>query len=360
MSTTENRREVSFEDDRIEIRLSDILKFLRASRRWILWGASIGFVIGTLYAFSKPNIYTSQVTVMPEIQAKGAANLGGLGSLAGLAGIDIGSAQGSGMDAIRPDIYPDVLKSIPFALHILDQKVYSDFLRRDTSLRTLFEEQDKKSLITKLLSSKNSQEENSSTVHKKGLKALQLTKRQEADVKAVHNAVSSVYDKKTGIITVSAKLSDPIAAADVARLSLEYLTNYITSYRTEKARNQVQFLTRQVNEARRRYQETELALSIYKDRNRGVFLNTAKIEEQRLQGDFLLAQSVYNDLSKQLEQAKIKVSEESPIFKTLEPASIPLRKSGPNRAAILLGFIIVGAISGSVIYGIRLLKLHLK
>ncbi len=54
---------------------------------------------------------------MPEIQSKG-AGLGGLGSLAGLAGIDIGGMAGS-VDAIRPDIYPDVLQSVPFALQLL-------------------------------------------------------------------------------------------------------------------------------------------------------------------------------------------------------------------------------------------------
>ena len=37
------------------------------------------------------------------------------------------------------------------------------------------------------------------------------------------------------------------------------------------------------------------------------------------------------NLSKQLEQAKIKVAEEAPVFKTLEPARIPLKKSGPKR-----------------------------
>jgi uncharacterized protein involved in exopolysaccharide biosynthesis len=66
-----------------------------------------------------------------------------------------------------------------------------------------------------------------------------------------------------------------------------------------------------------------------------VYLNTAKIEEQRLQADYLLTQSVYNELSKQLEQAKIKVQEETPVFKTLEPAVVPIQKSGPKRAIIM-------------------------
>ncbi|MBC7571847.1 MAG: lipopolysaccharide biosynthesis protein, partial [Spirosoma sp.] len=141
---------------------------------------------------------------------------------------------------------------------------------------------------------------------------------------------------------------DPVVAATVARLSLEYLTDYITNYRTEKARQQVTFLAGQVSESNSKYQASEYALSNYRDKNRNLFLNTAKIEEQRLQADYLLNQSVYNELSKQFAQAKIKVQEETPVFKVLEPATVPLRKSGPKRTIIVLGFAVLGGILGLV------------
>lgn len=148
-------------------------------------------------------------------------------------------------------------------------------------------------------------------------------------------------------------MPDPNVAAAVARQTLDYLTNYVTSYRTGKARQQVQFLEQQVSSARRRYQATEYAVSSYRDRNRNLFLNTARIDEQRLQADFLLAQTVYNDLAKQLEQARIKVQEEAPVFQVLEPPRVPLRKSGPNRLAISVGFAIFGAIVGLAVFFIR-------
>ena len=97
----------------------------------------------------------------------------------------------------------------------------------------------------------------------------------------------------------------------------------------------------------------EYALSEYRDKNRYLNLNTAKIEEQRIQADFLLTQNLFNELSKQLEQAKIKVAEESPVFKTLEPARVPLQKSGPKRTAIMAGFLVLGVIIGLVVFFIR-------
>ncbi len=179
-------------------------------------------------------------------------------------------------------------------------------------------------------------------------KAIEVTKKQDDLIKVVQQSVSTTYDKKTGVITVAAVEPDPVVAATVARLSLEYLTDYITNYRTEKARQQVAFLASQVSESNKKYQSSEYALSSYRDKNRNLFLNTAKIEEQRLQADYLLNQSVYNELSKQYAQAKIKVQEETPVFKVLEPATVPLRKSGPKRTIIVLGFAVLGGILGLV------------
>ncbi len=156
---------------------------------------------------------------------------------------------------------------------------------------------------------------------------------------------------------ITATEPEATVAATVAHHSLDYLTNYITTYRTEKSRRQVNFLNKQVTEAKSRYQSTEYALSSYKDRNRALYLNTAKIEEQRLQADYLLAQSVYNELSKQLEQAKIKVQEETPVFEILEPASVPLQKSGPKRTVIILISMVIGI---AIVLLVQLGKIFLR
>ena len=350
MSDTELIRNKDIEDDEIEIRLSDIVQFLKDSRWTVIRWAVAFLILGILYAFSKPNQYTVSVTVMPEIQSKG-GNLGGLSSLAGLAGIDLGGMTSA--DAIRPDIYPDVLQSVPFALQLLRQPVYSQLLEKETTLQTFFEEQATSSFLGGLQSDSGDEKPLPLPDPKNRSKTLQITKKQEELVKIVHGAVSAAYDKKSGVITVTAMLPDPVVAATAARLSLGYLTDYIGTYRTEKARNQVKFLNKQTADAKSRYQKAEYALSAYRDQNRYLNTNTAKIDEQRLQADFLLTQSLFNELSKQFELAKVKVAEESPVFKTLEPARIPLKKSGPKRTIIMAGFMLVGAIIGVVVFFIR-------
>ncbi|WP_266362891.1 Wzz/FepE/Etk N-terminal domain-containing protein [Tellurirhabdus rosea] len=336
-------------DDReegIDIRLTDIFRFLRRNRLRMLIAGAVGAVIAAVYAYTLPNQYTSQVTVMPELQNRApGGNLGGLSSLAGLAGVELGSLSG-GIEAIRPDLYPNVLQSIPFGLHLIQQPVYSSNARKTLPLADFLKEEARNaSLISRMMANDEAAEAPVPLDPKNTSRAIVVTPDQEGLISVLNKQVGATYDKKTGMLSIQATLSDPVVAATVARLSLEYLTNYVTSYRTGKSRLQADFLSQRVSEARQRYQSAEYALESWRDRNRSLFTNVAKLEEQRLQADFLLTQSVYNDLSKQLEQAKIKVQEEAPVFKTLEPPRVPLHKSGPKRMVM----VVIGAVLGGII-----------
>jgi uncharacterized protein involved in exopolysaccharide biosynthesis len=357
MSVTEGKPKEN-KSDEIEIRLSDIILFLKSSRRTVLRWTLVALVIGVAYVASQPNQYTSYVTVMPELQAKGSSGLGNLGALAGLAGISLEAGAG-GPDAIRPDLYPNMLQSVPFGLYMLKQPVRVD--GRSYTIESYLNWAEQQGFVNRVSKSLFGGSSSNDTELAKSAKEsvtnpsqpLVLSMSQEALIYKMTKRVQADIDKKTGVITITAKMPDPVVAATAARLSLDYLTNYVTNYRTGKSRQQVAFLDKQVTGARRRYEAAEYNLSAYRDRNRSVFLNTAKIEEQRLQADYLLAQTVYNDLSKQLEQARIKVQEEAPVFQVLEPARVPVNKSEPKRTITVLGFILFGAIIGLVVFFIQ-------
>ncbi|WP_019988365.1 hypothetical protein [Rudanella lutea] len=332
------------DSDEIEIRLSDIVYFLKRNRLLIAVGGIVGALLSGIIAFSQRNEFTSVITVMPEVQQK-ASNIGSLGSLAGLAGIDVTSLAGSS-DAIRPDLYTNVTQSVPFNLELLRQNVKSVESNKPVSLLNYIDETEKSWF-------EFGNEANDDLPRKASGELLQLTKDQEEKVKILQKRIAVIYDKKSSIVTIQSVMTDPIVAAMTAQYTLQYLTDYITSYRTEKARKEVSFLAEQMKQARERYQAAEFALSSYRDRNRSLFLNTAKIEEQRIQADYMLAQDVYNTLSKQYETAKIKVAESTPIFKVLEPARVPLKKSGPQRSIMILAGSIIGVFTVIIVQLLR-------
>lgn len=328
-------------DDAITIRLSDLTAFIRGSRWALLTGALTGGLLAAVYTFSQPNQYTSRITVLPELQTKSGVNLASLGSLAGLAGIDV-SGMGGGTDAIRPELYPNVLQSAPFALSLLKQPVKEKGQREVKPFETYWQQLPSTWLSTWLPAGEADEEEGMAANN--GSEALELSKAQEGMTSELHERVKAGYDKKTGVLTISATMPDPVVAAQIANLSLSYLAEYVTGYRTEKVRREVDFLVRQVKVANKRYQDAQYALSIYRDQNRSLFLNTAKVEEQRIQAEFLLAQDLFNSISKQAEMAKIKVQEQTPVFKVLEPAQIPRKKSGPKRIMTVLGGVLLGLV----------------
>lgn len=350
MSIIEDRKKLG-DDDELEISFGHIVVFFKESLSTVIrW--SIGFaIVGAVYAFLQPNQFIAEVKVMPELQNKSGNNLGGISSLAGLAGISVDGLS-SGADAIRPDLYPTILESVPFGLYMLQKPIKTGLEAKPVLIETYMSDIRNNTVFSFLSGNKT---DNETTTKKNELVpgVLVLSRQQEAIIGDILERVSGDIDKKSGILTVSAKMQSPEVAAQTANYALDYLTTYVTNYRTSKSRQQVNFLQHQFDQSKKRYQAAEYALSSYRDGNRSLYLNSAKLDEQRLQADFLLTQGLYNDLAKQLEQAKIKVQEEAPVFQTLEPARVPLTKSGPKRTLIIAGSLVLGAVFGLMYHFVR-------
>ncbi len=78
-----------------------------------------------------------------------------------------------------------------------------------------------------------------------------------------------------------------------------------------------------------------------------VVLAKAQITRDRLQTEASLASSVYNQAAQQLQLAKVKVQDETPVFTVIQPAVEPLVPSKPSKKMILVGFLFLAfAISG--------------
>ena len=116
-----------------EIDIIGLLKRILAE--WKQLGAFVGVfaVIGVVVALNTPKRYTANVILAPELSS-GSSLSGGLSNIASMMGVNLGSMQG-GMDAIYPQIYPDVLTSSDFILQLFDVKVRQ---QEDTTEKTYY------------------------------------------------------------------------------------------------------------------------------------------------------------------------------------------------------------------------------
>ena len=59
--------------------------------------------------------------------------------------------------------------------------------------------------------------------------------------------------------------------------------------------------------------------------------------------------NVYNTLAQKLEQDKLQVQEQTPVYTVIQPATVPLKAASPKKPLILIGFVFL-AIFGAVGY----------
>ena len=106
-----------------EIDLIELAKRLWGERKFLFKCCGVAIVVGLVVAFSIPKEYSTTVKLAPETSDP-SKKMGNLGGLAAMAGINLNSS--SGADAISPDLYPDVVSSIPFLLELFPVQVTNE------------------------------------------------------------------------------------------------------------------------------------------------------------------------------------------------------------------------------------------
>lgn len=345
--STSNIQNTMDDSGEISINFGEIFRTLKSYKLLIGTCAVLFAALGAIYSLTQPNEYSSNAKLLPELDSKsgGAGGLGGLKSLAGLAGVDLGGSS-TGSEAIRPDLYPNIVQSAPLLQEVLKAKIYSTKHKKwQTVLDFLSEKQD--SAPIDLGGNDNNEEETDSKLEKVPDSALsadliKLNKKEQAAIKKLRASVVLEIDKKSGVISLTTKLTNAVAAANITSLIQHYLTKYVTDYRTQKARKELAFLEQRLKESRARYDQALFTLSAYRDQNMNLFLNVAKDREKKLQYEVDMAYNLYTTISGQYEESKVKLHRETPVFKVLEPAQVAIQKDGPKRSLITIGFMFVG------------------
>lgn len=334
-----------------EIDLLELAQKVWAGRKLIFKTCCIALLLGLVVAFSIPKEYTTAVTLAPEVSGKSSA--GNLGTLASMAGINI--ASGSGAEALSPDLYPDIVRSTPFLLDLFPVKV--------TTIEggkpfTLYEYMDKHQrapwwgMVTSApikalgwVASLFKEEPKVLAVIKPD--AFRLTLDQARIASSISNRIMVGVDKKSGMISLNVTMQDPLVSAALTDTVMKSLQTYITEYRTNKAKRDLAYTEKLYKEAQRDYYSAQQKYANFADSNLDIVLTGYRTRLERLQNEATLAYGLYNQISQQLQLAKAKVQEVTPVYTVVQPASVPLQPESPKKPMILIGFIFL-AFVGSV------------
>lgn len=338
-----------------EIDLIEVIRKLWAKRKFILKVTVVFMALGVLIALFSPKEYTAGCTMVPQIGEKTTG--GNLSGLAAMAGINLGS--NSGGDVLMPNVYPKILSSVPFQKELMQTEVKFEDYEQPVRLLDYYtgEEYRKFSLLGTikkytiglpgLILGALSKEEATPGLPDSASSGIQSLSKEEDDcMKILASLVTLTVNDKEGYITLSASMPEPVAAAQLAYKVQVLLQKYVTEFKIEKARANLEFIEERYADAKSEFERKQEELAEFRDANRNFASAVAKTTEERLSNEYAVVLGVYSELAKQREQANIQVKEDTPIFAVVEPVTVPTERSKPKRALICVAFTFLGGFCG--------------
>lgn len=344
------------EQNRQTINLREVFRSLK--KRWWLHVPIVLIVIGLScwVILQVPRTYSSQVVLAPE--ENNTVTGGSLGSLASSFGFDLGNLQSN--DAIYPTLYPDLFESTDFVCSLFDIQIetidgkvrteYYDYLRNhqqhapwDSTLNVWREKLKEKPKVSRV----------NSTVTNGKIDPFMLSERDFNIVEGVKSNIKCDVDKKTDVITITVTDQDPLVCATLADSIKNRLKKFITDYRTSKSRVDYEYYAQLVMQAREEYDRAVERYSEYCDTHKDVILQAYISERDDLENDMQAKYNTYNAYNTQMQSAKAKIQECTPVFTVLQNASVPVKPTGPKRMIFVAA---MTCLICSLIFGIEVIK----
>jgi hypothetical protein len=307
------------------------------------------------YKFT-PYEYEASSTVLIEQNSNSSKNLSGISSLLG---INMPMQQN---ESIGPDMYQEIIESQAFLFDLMYQKIpYNARGNDSTTLNIYFSNYEQVTFFDKL--------KNLISFNREGIKKYELTKNKSESTIVQNTIIPSeiiaikippivqINPKDAQIINlvksrisvnfigkkciVRVKMPTPILSAIVSKLVVEKLTNYIELYKTTKQRDNIIYLQKRFDESELKYKQSQQKLANFKDNSLGLIFQSVQTREQVYTNELTINFNIYNQFAMQLEQAKIDLKKETPLFSVIEPITIPTSNFEPLFIKLFIKYLFV-------------------
>ncbi len=327
---------------------------LRENLPTLLRCSALAAMVGLLFAFGLRPEYRSSTKLLP-YRASGSAS--GIMGLAGLAGLRLPSGAGGGEQTITADLYPEVARTLDFKIEVAETPIGFSSEGRLLTTAKYFSEIRKAGILElakdytiglpgHILSLLRPAAVATEPIAGDSTMIPFYSRKYLKTIQQLDERLSVTIDKKTAVITIAGLMPDRHASAALVRAASERLTKRIIDYEVLKASEQLRYVEEQHARTKVMYERAQRALASFVDRNRVLISATSQIERERLQRDHDLRFEIYQELSRQVEQAKLKQSQDTPVYTVLEGPTVPADRYSPRRSRIMILSLGVGLIVG--------------
>ncbi|MDA7566585.1 Wzz/FepE/Etk N-terminal domain-containing protein [Flavobacteriaceae bacterium] len=332
-----------------EIDLIELLKKVYLEKKFILKTSILAVLFGIVYALSQPNEFTSSTTFIPQLSTGVKTGGSSLGGLASLAGINLGGMESS--SEFPPSLYPQVVNGIPFKIDLLSSNI--NLNDREILVKEYFSNQGGGSsmnilgtikkytigLPSLLLGSFNAQD-----VAPSKSEIYSLSREDFSLFKTISGALSLSINDKEGFITISFTDSNKNIAAQITQIAQTLLQEKIIEFKNQSSKEMLDFATKQYEEKKTSYEKLQDRRAIFVDKNINISSSLFQNRLSRIESEVNISASIVQQLASQVEQAKLKVNKDTPVFTTIQPVTIPFERSAPKRSRIVIIFGFLGII----------------
>lgn len=340
-----------------EIDFMVIFDKIKKSKKILLISIASGLVLGLFLALIIPKSFKVTTTMLP--QSESDTGLGKFSSLAAMAGFDLNI--GGSTTEISPVVFPQIVESETFLAKLMYSKYKFAKVSEPVCLYDYYKKIKKPGffdIVTRYtiglpgLIKDSFKKKNDIKKVSEVEKIPEFSKDEEEILQFMKSNITLMVNKKEGYLTLTCIMPEALLAAQVAEKAQLLLQETITDYKTKSAREQLDFIQQRFNEKKADYRECQQRLAFYKDRNQNMGTAAANAELDRLQGEYDISYAVYSELAKSLEQSKIQVKRETPVFAIIKPVVVPREKYKPRRSLIVAVLTVLGGVIGlSYIFG---------
>lgn len=157
-------------------------------------------------------------------------------------------------------------------------------------------------------------------------------------------SIGASADLRLGYITISFPSRDPEFASFVVNEILREMDRFFNAQQRGEARKRLEMLEARLAVVNDSLRVAEEDLEFFLARNRSATSPSLQTQEMRLRRRTEMRTGVLIELTRQLEVAQIQESAKAPVMNILDRATTPALKSGPPRAAICVGIVLLSAL----------------
>ncbi len=164
-------------------------------------------------------------------------------------------------------------------------------------------------------------------------------------------------DLKTSLLTLELEMGEPQLTADILNEIVLSLDKYIRTKKSSTAGNQREFIEERLNTVKKDLTRAENVLKEFRERNRLVSAPELLLDQERLIREVTMNATIFTELKKQFELAKIEEVKNIPVINVLDKARASAVKENPKRSFIVILSFVFG-LFGTI--GIELFRKSFK